>query len=93
MFSRKKTKRVYPVSTRVVKTTRWVHRNELKLGMYVRELDCPWEETPFMFQGFVIESHQLLQDVQDAAEYICVESEKLAMVSPDSTTRLCGALR
>ncbi|MEM7292997.1 MAG: DUF3391 domain-containing protein, partial [Pseudomonadota bacterium] len=29
-----------------------VHVSELKLGMYVRELDRPWEETSFMFQGF-----------------------------------------
>lgn len=27
---------------------------EIKLGMFVAELDRPWLETPFMLQGFVI---------------------------------------
>ena len=29
---------------------------ELKLGMYVTELDRPWLGTPFPFQGFPITS-------------------------------------
>jgi len=92
-FTAKKSTRQYPVTTRVVKTSRWVHRNELKVGMYVRELDRPWEETSFMFQGFVIDSLDLLNNVQEEAEYICIESEKLAKVSADSAHRLCGATR
>lgn len=90
-FTWKKSARQYPVATRVVKTSRWIHTNELKVGMYVRELDCPWEETQFMFQGFVIDNIQLLHRVQEEAEYVCIESEKLAMVSADSTRRMCGA--
>jgi len=89
----KKSTRTYPTATRVVKTTRWIHRNELKVGMYVRELDCPWEETGFMFQGFVVDSQALLNDVQEAAEYVCIDSEKLASISSDSTKRMCGAVR
>jgi putative nucleotidyltransferase with HDIG domain len=30
--------------------------DELRVGMYVVELDRPWRETPFMFQGFEIRS-------------------------------------
>src|SRR6266850_1442838 len=33
---------------------------ELKMGMYVAELDRPWTETPFMFQGFYLESDEQL---------------------------------
>lgn len=29
---------------------------QLKIGMYVCELDRPWRETPFLFQGFEIQS-------------------------------------
>lgn len=92
-FTKKKTARQYPIATRVVKTSRWIHRNELKVGMYVRELDRPWEETSFMFQGFVIDSVALLHNVQEEAEYVCIESEKLAQVSAKSTHRMCGAVR
>ena len=30
---------------------------QLKFGVYVNELDRPWTETPFMYQGFVINSN------------------------------------
>ncbi len=79
-----------PVTMKVVKNTRWIHSNELKMGMYVRELEIPWEETNFMFQGFVIDSLELLQDVQAATEYCCVESEKVARISTTGNNRLCG---
>lgn len=90
---KKQSNRTQPVATRVVKTSRWMHRNELKVGMYVRELDCPWENTNFMFQGFVIESLQQLHEVQEVAEYVCVASEKLVRVNIDSTSRLCAGVR
>ncbi|MDQ2070799.1 DUF3391 domain-containing protein, partial [Natronospira bacteriovora] len=28
---------------------------DLKVGMYVAELDRPWIDSPFLFQGFRIE--------------------------------------
>ena len=40
--------------------------SELRLGMYIAELDRPWEETPFLFQGFTIETEH---DIQALAEY------------------------
>jgi len=88
-----KSNRTHPVATRVVKTSRWIHRNELKVGMYVRELDCPWESTNFMFQGFIVDSLNLLHDVQEAAQYVCIESEKLVRIPADSVNRMCSAAR
>ena len=32
--------------------------DELRIGMYVCELDRPWRETPFLFQGFEIRTQQ-----------------------------------
>lgn len=93
MFNFNKSERTYPVATRVVKTSRWIHRNELKVGMYVRELDCPWENTNFMFQGFVVDTLDMLNDVQEVAEYVCIESEKLVRVPAESAHRLCAAVR
>ena len=74
-------------ATRVVSDRRWMHRNQLELGMYVAELDRPWIETRFMFQGFRIDSHETLRAVQDACEYACVETEKLARVPARSAHR------
>lgn len=81
------------VTTRIVHERRWVHRNQLEIGMYVSELDRPWSETRFMFQGFAIDSIETLRAVQDACEYAQVETEKLARISSNSPHRLVGARR
>jgi len=81
------------ITTRIVRDSRWVHRNQIELGMYVAELDRPWSETRFMFQGFVIDSRELLDQVQESCEYALVESEKLARISSNSTYRLVGEHR
>ncbi len=88
-----KSKRTNRITTRVVKSNRWISSNQLKVGMYVRELDCPWEDTHFMFQGFVIDSQDLLEDVQAVAQSVCIESEKMALISSGDTHRLCAATR
>ena len=35
-----------------------VRVGELQFGMFVAELDRPWTETPFMFQGFHLKTEQ-----------------------------------
>jgi len=89
----RKSNRVFPITTRVVKNTRWIHRDELKVGMYVRELDVAWEDTNFMFQGFVVDNVTVLRDVQAVSEWVYIESQKLAQVPTQSVHRLCGATR
>jgi len=69
---------IRPTAPRVVKTSRWIRNSDLKIGMYVRELDHPWEQTNFMFQGFVIENPHLLDEVRKASEYVCIEPERLS---------------
>lgn len=79
-------------TTRIVRDVRWIPSAQLKLGMYVSELDVPWDQTPFMFQGFKIDSEELLKKVQDASDTVRIESEKVATIAADGT-RLCGANR
>jgi len=81
------------VSSRAVQHERWVHTDHLEAGMYVAELSVPWEDTGFMFQGFVIDSDRLLKQVKDACEYALVRTEKVANVSSTSVNRLCRATR
>jgi len=69
------------VFTRIVKESRWVHRSQLEIGMYVSELDRPWTDTSFMFQGFEIDSPETLDKVRESCEYAFVQTEKLARVS------------
>ena len=69
------------VFTRIVKESRWVHRSQLEIGMYVSELDRPWTDTSFMFQGFEIDSPETLEKLRESCEYAFVQTEKLARVS------------
>ncbi len=90
---RRKQRPVECISTRIVNEGRWMSRNQLEVGMYVAELDRPWSETRFMFQGFRIDSAEVLEAVQDSCQYARVEFEKVARVSSNSTRRLVGATR
>ncbi len=47
--------------------------DELEVGMYVSELDRPWIETPFLFQGFHIESDAVIDELREHCEYVIVD--------------------
>lgn len=81
------------VSSRIVKESRWIRHDQLELGMYINELDRPWSETSFLFQGFRIDSFEVLRQVQESCEYVNVQTEKLARVSPASALRRLSAVR
>jgi putative nucleotidyltransferase with HDIG domain len=46
---------------------------ELKIGMYVSELDRPWLETPFLFQGFHIESDEVIEELRRHCRFVYVD--------------------
>lgn len=47
----------------------------LRLGMYVSELDRPWLDTPFLFQGFpLVESAQIAQ-LREYCQWVWVDVE------------------
>ncbi len=46
---------------------------ELKYGMFVCELDRPWLETPFLFQGFLLETEEQLQMLKRYCQYVYVD--------------------
>jgi HD-GYP domain-containing protein (c-di-GMP phosphodiesterase class II) len=49
---------------------------ELKLGMYVTELDRPWLGTPFLFQGFPITSADQIDEVKKHCETVFIDLER-----------------
>lgn len=46
------------------------------IGMYVSDLDCPWNETAFLFQGFRVTNSQEIEQLQNTCEFIYVDEEK-----------------
>jgi len=51
--------------------------SDLTPGLYVMELDRPWEETPFLFQGFWIEDQSDVQTIQDVCEYVYIDIQSV----------------
>lgn len=49
--------------------------NDLKLGMFVAELDRPWLDTPFLLQGFLVDSQVELDTLQRYCKYVYVDLE------------------
>ena len=65
-------------TARVITSKSWLPVNQLELGMYVEELDKPWEQTSFMFQGFIIDSYETLKAVKNCCQYASVRTQKPA---------------
>src|SRR5687768_592084 len=49
---------------------------ELQFGMFVAELDRPWTETPFMFQGFHLRTDQQLTALKKFCKHVFIDLER-----------------
>ncbi len=49
---------------------------ELRLGMFVGELDRPWVGTPFKYQGFVVRMPQELEDLKKFCREVYIDTER-----------------
>jgi HD-GYP domain-containing protein (c-di-GMP phosphodiesterase class II) len=61
---------------------------ELQFGMYIAELDRPWTDTPFMFQGFVLGTQKQLDVLKKYCATVLVDTERgepLAAPDPGRT--------
>jgi HD-GYP domain-containing protein (c-di-GMP phosphodiesterase class II) len=44
--------------------------------MYIVELDRPWLDTPFLFQGFELQTEEEIQAVRDICDYVYIDTTK-----------------
>lgn len=47
---------------------------DLKPGMYVSELDRPWRDTPFLFQGFYVDSHADVEQIRAYCKFVYIDT-------------------
>lgn len=66
-----------------------VNVEDLELGMYVAELDRPWLESPFLFQGFIIETEDELAQLRACCKFVFVEDTQSR--GSEKLTRLAAA--
>lgn len=59
--------------------------SDLRVGMFVVELDKPWEESPFMFQGLEIKSANDIATVQKECSYVWVDYDKFQLQKSNSS--------
>lgn len=50
--------------------------NQLQLGMYITELDRPWLDTPFLFQGFELKTPGEIRVVREICDYVFIDTTK-----------------
>lgn len=65
---------------------------ELTLGMYVSELDRPWIETPFLFQGFRISAQEEIDTLRKLCSRVRIDAA-LGDLPPVSKKRAKAALQ
>lgn len=74
--------------TRISKTLkrRKINVDQLHVGMFVAELDRPWSESSFLFQGFTIEKNSDLEMLRECCKfvYIDVSEEEWVEYKPHS---------
>ena len=50
--------------------------SSIKKGMYVCELDRPWSDTPFLFQGFRVTNDREIEMLKKTCEFFYIDEEK-----------------
>jgi HD-GYP domain-containing protein (c-di-GMP phosphodiesterase class II) len=58
-----------------------IESRDLKVGMFVQELDRPWLETPFMFQGFCIKTEDEIETLCKYCDYVYI-NKKQSTIDP-----------
>ena len=46
---------------------------DLRVGMFVAELDRPWTDTPFLLQGFLIEDGDQIAELRKHCEFVVID--------------------
>ncbi|QJR15023.1 HD-GYP domain-containing protein [Usitatibacter palustris] len=50
-----------------------VYTTDLRVGMFVADLDRPWVDTPFLLQGFLIEDDGQIHELRSHCEYVIID--------------------
>ena len=57
---------------------------QLQFGMYIAELDRPWTDTPFLYQGFVLENEEQREALKTFCKKVYIDGDKALNLSDRS---------
>lgn len=60
--------------------------SELRKGMYVCDLDRPWLESPFLFQGFLVNSDTELDEMRELCQFVYIDPERAVTTDEEVVT-------
>ncbi|HEX6958184.1 MAG TPA: HD-GYP domain-containing protein [Ferrovibrio sp.] len=63
---------------------------QIRVGMYIAALDRPWLESPFLFQGFLVETEDDLETLRKHCNYVFIDDVKSR--DSDEVRRLIDAV-
>jgi len=66
---------------------------QLEHGMFVQELDRPWLDTPFLLQGFVIESDRDLAELRKYCRYVIADVERSTGAGRETLESMAGPMK
>ncbi len=64
-----------------------LHVYELQIGMFVSQLEIPWEQSPFLLQGFDLKTQADIKAVQDVCDYVYINPARQKQIHGDALTR------
>lgn len=63
------------MSDKSSQSTQKLHISEVQIGMFVRDLDCDWLETPYLVQGLLIRSAEDIDELANYCEHVWVDTD------------------
>ncbi len=60
-----------------------IHISEVGIGMFIAKLDRDWLETPFLMQGFMVETLDDIEVLAEYCEYIWIEAVQDVWIPPE----------
>lgn len=49
---------------------------KLRLGMFVSDIDCPWTDTPFLMQGFLVDEEAQIATFRKHCKFVVVDVQR-----------------
>ena len=65
--------------------TQKVNAPDIKIGMFIADLDRPWIDTPFLLQGFLVEDEDQLSQVRHHCKWVLIDPHR--SVGPEYDTQ------